>query len=321
MVKIGRIEINKFPLLLAPMEGVTDQAFRKICKPFGVDLMYTEFISSEGLIRDVSRSKEKLLLTEDEHPIGIQIFGNNIESMKEAAILAEQSNPELIDLNFGCSIRKIVQKGCGAGMLNDIPKMVKMTETVVKAVHTPVTVKTRLGWDDKNKNIEEITERLQDVGIQAITIHGRTKAQIYKGVADWTLIGKIKNNQRISIPVFGNGDVTSPEIALEMIEKYHVDGIMIGRAVYGNPWIFREINHYLATKEHLPTPTLQERITVCRQHLTNAIQLYGERYGVLTLRRHYKKYFKGIPDFKTVYTELVTHDDPAAIDFMLSKIK
>ena len=320
MVKIGRIEINKFPLLLAPMEGITDQVYRRICKPFGVDLMFTEFISSEGLIREIERSKLKLEITEEERHVGIQIFGNNIDSMKEAALLAEQSNPDIIDLNFGCPVRKIAQKGGGAGILNDISKMVKMTEAVVKAVKLPVTVKTRLGWDEKNKNIEEITERLQDVGIQAITIHGRTKAQVYKGEADWTLIGKIKNNQRIKIPIFGNGDVNSAQKAFEMKEKYNVDGIMIGRAMIGNPWLFKEINHYFKTGELLPPPSIKERVEVCRTHLKNIVQWYGEKFGIVTLRQHYKGYFRAIPNLKPYYLQLVTLNNFEEIDKVLCEI-
>ena len=318
---LGTPNSRHLPLILAPMEDITDPPFRVLCKRLGADVMVSEFISSEGLIRNVSRSVEKITLKAQERPIGIQIYGNNIESMKSAAMLAEQAEPDLIDMNFGCSVKKIVQKGCGAGILNDIPKMVQMTEAVVKSVKVPVTVKTRLGWDEKNKNIEEITERLQDIGIAAITIHGRTKAQLYKGDADWTLIGKIKENPRINIPIFGNGDVDSPEKALEMKNKYNVDGIMIGRAIYGNPWLFRDIHHYFETNNLLSPPLIKERATVCKQHLQACMNLYGERYGILTLRRHYKKYFKGFPNFKPYYTQLVTLDNRVEIENILSEIQ
>ena len=297
MIRIGSIELPDNALLLAPMEGVTDLTFRAVCKPFGVDMMYTEFVSSEGLIRDIQRSKDKLILTNSERPIGIQIYGNNIESMRVAALHAEEGNPELIDLNFGCSIRKIAFKGCGAGILNDIPKMVAMTKAVVDAVKLPVTVKTRLGWDDKTKNIEEITERLQDVGIKAITIHGRTKAQIYKGDADWTLIGKIKENARITIPVFGNGDVTSAETALEMRNRYGIDGIMIGRGCIGNPWIFKEIKELFNTGVAPQPPTMQERVAVCRAHFYKSLEDKTIERTITSMRRHYTGYFKGITDF------------------------
>ncbi len=306
MVKIGDIEIGDFPLLLAPMEDVSDPPFRAVCKEDEVDLMYTEFISSEGLIRNAQKSVAKLDIFESERPIGIQVFGSDIESMKGAVEIAEQVNPDLIDINYGCPVKKVACKGAGAGILLDVPKMVKMTEELVKSATTPVTVKTRLGWDEKTKYIVEVAEKLQDVGIQAITIHGRTRAQMYKGDADWTLIGEIKNNPRMKIPVFGNGDVDSPQKALAMRKEYGVDGIMIGRAAIGYPWIFREIKHYFSTRRLLAPPSIKERVSVLRKHLDLSIKWKGLRLGILEMRKHYRNYFKGIPNIKPYRERLVT---------------
>ena len=313
MFKIDKIEVKDYPVLLAPMEDVSDPPFRFLCKKFGADIMYTEFISSEGLIRDARKSVKKLDFNEEERPIGIQIFGHNIESMVEAAKYAEQSNPDLIDINFGCSVRKVVSKGAGAGILNDIPKMVKMTAEVVRSTKLPVTVKTRLGYDNNHKEIVEIAERLQDVGIQALTIHGRTRTDSYKKKSDWTLIGEVKNNQRMKIPIIGNGDITSPEKAMEMKNKYNVDGIMIGRESVGNPWIFREIKHYLSTGELLPLPNIFERIETCKIHLQKSIEWKGERTGILEMRKHYSKYFRGYKDFKKFKLKLMEMKNPQDI--------
>ncbi|MBX7182259.1 MAG: tRNA dihydrouridine synthase DusB [Bacteroidia bacterium] len=306
MVKIGTIELGEFPLLLAPMEDVSDPPFRAVCKDNGADLMYTEFISSEGLIRDAAKSLKKLDIFEYERPIGIQIFGSDIEVMKEATEIATEAKPDLIDINYGCPVKAVVCKGAGSGILQNIPKMVKMTEEIVKSTSLPVTVKTRLGWDESSKNIEEVAERLQDIGIKALTIHGRTRVQMYKGDADWTLIGKIKNNPRITIPIFGNGDVDSPEKALENKNKYGVDGIMIGRASIGYPWIFNEVKHFLKTGTHLPAPGVEERVQVCLKHLQHSIEWKGQRQGVIEMRRHYANYFKGFPNFKETRMKLVT---------------
>lgn len=308
MVSIGNITTTDFPLLLAPMEDVSDPPFRAVCKENGADLMYTEFISSEGLIRHAAKSVAKLDIFEYERPIGIQIFGNNIDSMKEAVEMAEQAHPDIIDINYGCPVKKVACRGAGAGILLDVPKMVKMTEEIVKSTSLPVTVKTRLGWDDKSKYISEVSERLQDVGIRAISIHGRTRRQMYKGEADWTLIGEIKNNPRIHIPVFGNGDVDSPQKALLMRQKYGVDGIMIGRAAIGYPWIFREIKHYFSTGELLPRPSLDERVQVFKKHLDFSTHWKGLRVGIAEMRRHYSNYFRGIPHIKIYRAKLVTCD-------------
>ncbi|MFT6882799.1 MAG: tRNA-dihydrouridine synthase B [Marinoscillum sp.] len=308
MVKIGNLEIGEFPLLLAPMEDVSDPPFRAVCKENGADLMYTEFISSEGLIRDASKSVEKLDIYDYERPIGIQIFGDKIDSMRQAAAIAEAANPELIDINYGCPVKKVACKGAGAGILLDIPKMQKMTEEIVKAVSKPVTVKTRLGWDDSTIRIVEVAKRLQDVGIQALTIHGRTRQQMYKGEADWTKIAEVKNHPDIHIPIFGNGDIDSPEKALEYKEKYQVDGIMIGRAAIGYPWIFNEIKHFMATGQHLAKPTLEERVSVAKKHLTFSVEWKGELKGIFEMRRHYTNYFRGIPNFKSHRTRLVESD-------------
>ena len=317
MVKIGDIELPEFPLLLAPMEDVSDPPFRMVCKEQGVDLMYTEFISSEGLIRDAAKSRMKLDIFEYERPIGVQIFGSEISSMVKSAEIIESVNPNLLDINYGCPVSKVTCKGAGAGILQNIPKMVAMTEAVVKATKLPVTVKTRLGWDEGSKNIEEVAERLQDIGIQALTVHGRTRVQMYKGEANWELIAKIKENPRIRIPIFGNGDIDSPEKAWEYKNKYGVDGIMVGRASIGYPWIFREIKHYFKTQELLPPPTIEERVAACKSHFEFSLRWKGEKLGVLEMRRHYTNYFKGIPNFKPFRMDLVTSMD---IDFIRKKL-
>jgi nifR3 family TIM-barrel protein len=297
MVKIGNIELGNFPLLLAPMEDVSDPPFRAVCKEHGADVMYTEFISSEGLIRDAAKSTQKLDIFEYERPIGIQIFGSNIDSMKQATEIASSANPDIIDINYGCPVKKVACKGAGAGILQDIPKMVEMTAEIVKSTHLPVTVKTRLGWDDNTKYIEEVAERLQDVGIKALSIHGRTRKQMYKGDADWTLIGNIKNNPRVTIPIFGNGDIDSPEKAKRYKETYGVDGIMIGRATIGNPWIFNEIKQYIEAGLKLEPPTISERVDVCKRHFEFGIKWKGDVLGIVEMRRHYSNYFKGISHF------------------------
>ena len=295
------------------MEDVSDPPFRALCKKHGADVMYTEFISSEGLIRDALKSKKKLDIFEDERPVGIQIFGSEIESMKRATELAAAANPDIIDINYGCPVKKVACKGAGAGILQDIPKMVRMTAEIVKSTNLPVTVKTRLGWDNNSLFIEEIAERLQDVGIKALSIHGRTRVQMYKGEADWTLIGRIKENPNVVIPIFGNGDINSPEKLMEYKKRYGVDGVMIGRASIGNPWVFDQLKHFMQTGTHLPTPGIKERVDVAKEHLDRSIKWKGERVGVVEMRRHYANYFKGIPDFKPVRTKLVTTDDVAGL--------
>ncbi len=306
MVTIGEhITLPDFPLLLAPMEDVSDPPFRAVCKENGADLMYTEFISTEGLIRDAIKSRQKLDIFDYERPIGIQIFGGDEEAMALSAKIVETAQPDLLDINYGCPVKKVVCKGAGAGILRDVPKMIQLTKAVVRSTSLPVTVKTRLGWDEEHKNIEEVAERLQDVGIQALSIHGRTRVQMYKGEADWSLIAKVKNNPRIHIPIFGNGDIDSPEKALEYKNRYGVDGIMIGRAAIGYPWIFREIRHYLQTGEHLPPPTVEERIAVCRRHLDFSVQWKGEKLGMLEMRRHYGQYLKGLSHVKEYRMRLV----------------
>jgi tRNA-dihydrouridine synthase B len=321
MVKIGSLELGTFPLLLAPMEDVSDPPFRYVCKKEGADLMYTEFISSEGLIRDAAKSVQKLDIFEYERPIGIQLFGSDIDSMREAAEIADDIQPDLIDINYGCPVKAVACKGAGAALLQDIPKMVAMTAEIVKAVNRPVTVKTRLGWDDRTKNVQEVAERLQDIGIAALTIHGRTRAQMYKGPADWTLIGEIKNNQRINIPVFGNGDVDSPSRAIEMKNRYGVDGVMIGRASIGYPWIFREIKHFMRTGNVLAPPTIEERIDTCHTHLEKSIEWKGPVGGILEMRRHYANYFKGLDHFKEYRLKLVTAATYEEILFLLNEVK
>ncbi|MDQ1140839.1 tRNA dihydrouridine synthase DusB [Pedobacter agri] len=319
-VKIGNIDLGEFPLLLAPMEDVSDPPFRYVCKQNGADLMYTEFISSEGLIRDAAKSLQKLDIFEYERPIGIQIFGGDIEHMREASEIASAAGPDLVDINYGCPVKNVVCKGAGSSLLRDIDKMVKMTEAVVKASHLPVTVKTRLGWDDDSKNVYEVAERLQDVGIQALTIHGRTRAQLYKGEADWSLIREIKRNPRIKIPIFGNGDVDGPEKAANWRMEYEVDGIMIGRAAIGYPWIFREVKHFFKTGEHLPGPTIEERIDVCRTHLDKSLEWKGPKTGIFEMRRHYANYFKGLPDFKPYRMRLVAEPDINNIYSILEEV-
>lgn len=321
MPRIGAIDLGEFPLLLAPMEDVSDPPFRALCKRHGADLMYTEFISSEGLIRDAAKSRKKLDIFEQERPIGIQLFGGHEEAMVEAARIAEAAGPELIDINYGCPVNKVVNKGAGACLLQDVDKMVRLTEKVVKAVKLPVTVKTRLGWNDHTKNIVEVAERLQDVGIAALSIHGRTRAQLYKGPADWTLIGEVKNNPRIRIPIFGNGDVDSPEKAKAMRDRYGVDGVMIGRASIGHPWIFNAIKHFMATGMHLSAPTLNDRVDAAREHLERSIAWKGDWEGVVEMRRHYTNYFKGLPDFKEHRLRLVTERDPRIVLELLEVVR
>ncbi len=306
MIKIANIDIGDFPLLLAPMEDVSDPPFRALCKKFGADLMYTEFISSEGLIRNADKSVKKLDIYEEERPIGIQIFGGELEPMMESARIVEAANPELLDINYGCPVSKVVCKDAGAGILRNPQKMIKLTEAIVKSTNLPVTVKTRLGWDENTKHIVEVAERLQDIGIQALSIHGRTRVQMYKGESDWTLIGEVKNNPRMHIPIFGNGDIDSPQKALAMKNKYGVDGIMIGRASIGYPWIFREIKHFLNTGVELAPPTLEERIYAAKFHLTRSVEWKGEILGILEMRRHYANYFRGFPDIKPFRAKLVT---------------
>lgn len=309
MVKIDQIELPDFPLLLAPMEDVSDPPFRALCKEQGADVVYTEFISSEGLIREAAKSTMKLDIYEKERPVGIQIFGANLDSMLRSVEIVEASKPDIIDINFGCPVKKVVSKGAGAGILKDIDLMVKLTEAMVKHTHLPITVKTRLGWDHESIRIVEVAERLQDVGCKAIAIHGRTRAQMYKGHANWGPIAEVKNNSRMHIPVFGNGDVDSPERAVEMRDQYGLDGAMIGRATIGNPWFFKQVKHYIATGTHLPPITLEERVDAARRHLQMAIDWKGEKLGVFETRRHYTNYFKGIPDFKPYRTKMVTSDD------------
>ncbi len=305
MVKIGNIALGDFPLLLAPMEDVSDPPFRAVCKEGGADLMYTEFISSEGLIRDAAKSLKKLDIFEYERPIGIQLFGGDVDSMVQSAEIATAANPDLIDINYGCPVKAVACRGAGAALLQDIPKMVKMTEAIVRCTHLPVTVKTRLGWDETTKNITEVAERLQDIGIKALSVHGRTRVQMYKGVADWSLIGETKNNPRITIPIFGNGDIDSPEKALEYKNRYGVDGIMIGRASIGNPWVFSQIKHFIKTGVHLPLPGIEERVAVVKRHLNFSVRWKGDRLGILEMRRHYSNYFRGTPNFKPIRAKLV----------------
>ncbi|PRY53844.1 tRNA-U20-dihydrouridine synthase [Arcticibacter pallidicorallinus] len=320
-VKIGNIDLGAFPLLLAPMEDVSDPPFRYVCKQNGADLMYTEFISSEGLIRDAAKSVQKLDIFEYERPIGIQIFGSNIQSMREATIIASKAGPDLIDINYGCPVKNVACRGAGASLLQDIDRMVEMTRAVVESTHLPVTVKTRLGWDDNTKNVYEVAERLQEVGIKALTIHGRTRAQMYKGQADWSMIRDIKRNPNIEIPIFGNGDVDSVEKAANWRMEYEVDGIMIGRAAIGYPWIFREIKHFFNTGEILPGPTIAERVENCFTHLQKSIEWKGGKTGIFEMRRHYSNYFKGIPDFKEFRMKLVTLESQERITEVLAEIK
>lgn len=308
MPTIGNIDLGEFPLLLAPMEDVSDPPFRRLCKMHGADMLYSEFISSEGLIRDAIKSRQKLDIFDYERPVGIQIFGGDEEAMALSAKIVATVNPDLVDINFGCPVKKVVSKGAGAGVLKDIDLMVRLTKAVVNSTTLPVTVKTRLGWDEQSINIEEVAERLQDVGISALTIHARTRSQMYKGHSDWSYIAKVKNNPRMHIPIFGNGDIDSPEKALEYRNKYGIDGIMIGRAAIGYPWIFNEIKHYFATGELLPSPTIADRVEAAKNHLLWSVEWKGERQGVVEMRRHYANYFKGIPNFKEHRHKLVTLD-------------
>lgn len=320
MVKIGNVELGEFPLLLAPMEDVSDPPFRAVCKEQGADLMFTEFISAEGLIRDAEKSVQKLDIYDYERPIGIQIFGDKIESMREAAAIAEEANPELIDINYGCPVKKVACKGAGAGILLDLPKMQAMTDEIVKRVSKPVTVKTRLGWDDSTIKIIEVAKRLQDVGVQALTIHGRTRVQMYKGTANWDYIAKVKEHPDIHIPIFGNGDIDSPQKALEYRNKYGVDGIMIGRASIGYPWIFSEIKEFFKTGAILPPPEVKERVRVALKHLSFSVQWKGDKKGLFEMRRHYTNYFKGIPNFKPYRTKLVESENYEEIIQLLNEV-
>ena len=319
-MKIAGIEFRERPLFLAPMEDVTDPSFRYMCKGFGADMVYTEFISSDGLVREGAKSVAKLNISDGERPVGIQIYGHLIEPMVESAHMAEAAGPDIIDINFGCPVKKIAGRGAGSGMMRDVPLMVEMTRRIVEAVKVPVTVKTRLGWDEEHRNIEEIALRLQDAGIAALTIHGRTRAQMYTGEADWTLIGRVKNNPLMKIPVIGNGDIDSPQRAAEAFDRYGVDGVMIGRATYGRPWIFREIRHYLDTGELLPQPSVCERVEIAKRHLAKSVEVKGERVGVLEMRRHLSNYFKGLPDFKPTRLQLVTLTDVNEINATLDYI-
>ncbi len=321
-MKIGDIELGAQPLFLAPMEDVTDPSFRYMCKGFGADVVYTEFISADGLIRDAWKSRAKLNIDDAERPVGIQIYGNQIDPMVEAARIAQSVNPDIIDINFGCPVKKIAGRGAGSGMMRDVPLMVEMTRQIVDAMggRTPVTVKTRLGWDENSLNIEEIALRLQDVGISALTIHGRTRSQMYRGEADWRLIGAVKNNPLINIPIIGNGDIDSGEKAKEMFDRYGVDGVMVGRATYGRPWIFQEIRHYLDRGEHMAQPSVCERVKIAHEHLTKSIEVKGEKVGILEMRRHLSNYFKGLPDFKPTRLKLVTLTDPEELHATIESI-
>ena len=321
MAKIGNIDLGEFPLLLAPMEDVSDPPFRALCKENGADVVYTEFISSEGLIRNAVKSTMKLDIYEKERPVGIQIFGANLDSMLQSVDIVEKTKPDIIDINFGCPVKKVVCKGAGAGILKDIDKMEMLTREMAKRTNIPLTVKTRLGWDEKSIKIVEVAERIQDAGAQAITIHGRTRAQMYKGFADWRLISDVKNNPRMKIPVFGNGDVNSPEKAVEMRDKFGLDGAMIGRASIGNPWFFNQVKYFFKTGEHLPQPTINERINMAEAHLKMSIKWKGEKLGVLETRRHYSNYFKGIPDFKKYRTIMVTSDFSKDIFNLFAELK
>jgi len=320
VVKIDNIELGEFPLLLAPMEDVSDPPFRALCKANGADMMYTEFISVEGLIRDADKSVQKLDIYDYERPIGVQIFGAELDSMKRATEIVEEAKPEVLDINFGCPVKKVVCKMAGAGILQDIDKMVSLTEAIVKSTHLPVTVKTRLGWDENSMHIVEVAEKLQDVGIKALTIHGRTRKQMYKGEADWSLIAEVKNNPRMHIPIFGNGDIDGGEKALEYKNKYGIDGIMIGRASIGYPWIFREIKHYFDHKENLAPPSIEERVNAVKQHLDHSIAWKGEKSGINEMKRHYTNYFKGFENIKPYRTKLVLEDNPVVLHNILDEI-
>ncbi|MHC1703264.1 MAG: tRNA dihydrouridine synthase DusB [Tenuifilaceae bacterium] len=319
-MKIGNVDLGEKPLFLAPMEDVTDPSFRYLCKKFGVDMMYTEFINADGLIRDARTSVAKLNIYDYERPIGIQLYGHEIDSMVEATRVASAAKPDVIDINFGCPVKKIANRGAGSGMMRDVPKMVEMTRQVVNATNIPVTVKTRLGWDENSKNIVEIAEKLQDVGIKALTIHGRTRSQLYKGEADWTLIGEVKYHPKMHIPIIGNGDIDSPEKAKKAFETYGVDGIMIGRATYGRPWIFKEIKHFLETGELLKPFTIPEKVELAKFHLTKSLEIKGDKTGIFELRRHLTCYFKGLPHFKEMRLKLVTSLDPLEIAALLDEV-
>jgi tRNA-dihydrouridine synthase B len=318
---IANIDLGEYPLFLAPMEDITDPSFRMVCKLNGADVMYTEFISSDGLIRDGQKSIKKLDIYDFERPIGIQLYGHLTEAMVEAALMAEEAKPELIDINFGCPVRKIANRGAGAGMLRNIPLMIEMTQAIVKAVRLPVTVKTRLGWDDENRNIVDVAERLQDTGIKALTIHGRTRAQMYKGVADWTLIGAVKNNPRMKIPVIGNGDIDGPQKAKEMFDRYGVDGIMIGRATVGRPWIFRDISHFLKTGELLPEPTVNEKADIALLHLEKSLEYKEGKRAIYEMRRHLSNYFKGLSHFRETRQKLLTTVEVDEIKLIINEIR
>ncbi len=321
MPKIGNIILPDFPLLLAPMEDVSDPPFRRLCKLHGADLMYSEFISSEGLIRDAIKSRMKLDIFDYERPVGIQIFGGDEEAMEMSSRIVDAVRPDLVDINFGCPVKKVVCKGAGAGVLKDVDLMVRLTKAVIKGTNLPVTVKTRLGWDESSINIDEVAERLQDIGVQALTVHARTRAQMYKGSADWTHIARVKNNPRITMPIFGNGDIDSPEKALEYKNKYGLDGMMIGRAAIGYPWIFNEIKHYFKTGEHLAQPTMADRIEAARNHLTWSMDWKGERVGIVEMRRHYTNYFKGVSNFKEHRLKLVTLESAESLFKALDEIE
>ena len=321
MPKIGNIILPDFPLLLAPMEDVSDPPFRRLCKLHGADLMYSEFISSEGLIRDAIKSKMKLDIFDYERPVGIQIFGGDEEAMEMSSRIVDAVRPDLVDINFGCPVKKVVCKGAGAGVLKDVDLMVRLTKAVIKGTNLPVTVKTRLGWDENSINIDEVAERLQDIGVQALTVHARTRAQMYKGSADWTHIARVKNNPRITMPIFGNGDIDSPEKALEYKNKFGLDGMMIGRAAIGYPWIFNEIKHYFKTREHLAQPTMIDRVEAARNHLTWSMDWKGERVGIVEMRRHYTNYFKGVSNFKEHRLKLVTLENAECLFKALDEIQ
>jgi tRNA-dihydrouridine synthase B len=320
-MKIGSIDLGDKPVIFAPMEDISDPSFRRLCKEQGADLMYSEFVSSDGLIRDAAKTLRKLEISEDERPVGIQIYGKDPAAMVEAAQRVETVKPDLIDLNFGCPVKRVAGKGAGAGLLQNLPLMIEITEKVVKAVNIPVTVKTRLGWDDSDKPIVTLAEQLQDVGIAALTIHGRTRNQMYKGEADWELIGKVKANPRMKIPIIGNGDISTAEKAVHYFERFGVDGIMIGRAAIGNPWIFKQVKHYLKTGTNLPAPTVKEKVELVRRHLQYSLDWKGEHTGIFELRQHLSNYFKGLPDFKETRTRLVTEKDPEVLLKILDEIE
>lgn len=320
-MKIANIELPDKPLFLAPMEDVTDASFRYICKQYGADMLYTEFVSSDGLIRDAAKSLEKLNIYDYERPIGIQIYGHIPEAMVQAAVRSAEAGPDLVDINFGCPVNKIAKRGAGSGMMRELDKLVEITRQVVKAVNIPVTVKTRLGWDDDSKIIVELAERLQDTGIAALTIHGRTRCQMYKGEADWTLIGEVKNNPRMTIPIIGNGDICTPQQAAMAFDRYGVDGVMVGRASFGHPWIFQEMRHFINTGEELPIMSVNDRVDLAKKHLAKAIEVKGERKGTLEMRRHLSCYFKSLENFKPMRLRLVTENDPSVVFQLLEEVR